>query len=407
MAPRARIIAIGDEILLGRIVDTNGAWLAARCADWGLRLVGSETVGDIQDQIEAAMARACAGAEVVLVTGGLGPTVDDRTRDALAALLGVALAHSVEAWSQVEHYYRSIRKREAVPESNRRQALIPAGASVLANDRGTAPGLYAEHAGAVIACLPGVPHEMQAMAARLAPRLAAAVPGLRVPHIEEVWFGGLGESQAQDMLGELLLDDTLQVGICAHEDYFLTVRVVGERERACDRAAAVRAVMRDYLLPQAGFAPSLVTACRERGWTITAAESCSVGQLTAALGRVGGVSAVLRRSLIAYHNDVKRDELGVSEELLREHGAVSEPVVAAMARGARERSGADLALATSGIAGPSGGTPEKPVGTVWVAAADGAGVSTELLHLVGERVRIQRRAAVGALMLGWRRVQRR
>ncbi len=403
-APRLRLVVIGDEILLGRIQDTNTAWLADRSLGWGLRLAGVAVVGDEQQAIVASLRAAVASAELVIVTGGLGPTEDDRTRDALAELMAVPLVEDAAAWQQIVGYYRRIRGRRGVPRSNRRQAQIPAGATTLVNDRGTAPGLLARIDGALVACLPGVPHEMQAMADRLAADLPRQLTGLVVPHVAEIHFGGLGESSAQDRLGDLLADRRLQIGICAHDGLYMTVRIVGARTPVARRAAAIRRVMRPYLLPEPGFAPSLVALLAQRGERITVAESCTGGAIAAQLTAVPGASAVFEQGLIAYHNRVKQDVLGVPAQLIARHGVVSGPVVEAMATGALAWSGASLAVAASGIAGPGGGSPDKPVGTVWIAVAQGTTVRSRRLHLAGSRERIQARAAASALHLAWQQL---
>ncbi|MDA3961745.1 MAG: nicotinamide-nucleotide amidohydrolase family protein [Planctomycetota bacterium] len=396
----ARILAIGDELLLGRTVDTNSAFLARWCADRGLTVTGVQILGDDEATLVAAIKAAASASDLVLVTGGLGPTEDDRTRHALAGAMGAKLEASARAWNQIERYWGKLRPGP-VPVSNKRQALMPVGARVLKNDRGTAPGMLGQVQGAWIACMPGVPHEMFAMAERLSTQLPRLIPGLRVPEVGEVHFAGLGESSAQDQLGALLSPGPVQVGITAHELGHITVRVVGSATAVRKRCAAVRNILKPYLLPEAGLAPSLVAVLTKRGQTITSAESCTCGAIAGMLGAVPGCSAVLQEALVAYHNEVKAGYLGVSAVDLKRHGAVSEQVVAQMARGALARSGASLALATSGIAGPDGGTRAKPVGTVWMAAALGSRVVTRHSHIRGDRSRVQQRAAASALLLGW------
>ena len=396
----ARILAIGDELLLGRTVDTNSAWLARWCADRGFTVTGMQVMPDDEDLLVATLREAAIAADLVVVTGGLGPTEDDRTRHALARAMEVPLQESAAAWKQVTAYWGRLR-RGTPPASNKRQALVPKGAKLLKNDRGTAPGLFGYCHGAWIACMPGVPHEMKAMADRLGKQLPTLIDGLRVPQVGEVHFAGLGESSAQDLLGELLSGDKPRVGITAHELGHITVRAVGSASAVAKRCAAVRRVLKPYLLPEAGLAPSLVAVLAANKQTITAAESCTCGHIAAMLGAVPGASAILRQTHVTYHNAAKQALVGVSEADLKRHGAVSEEVVRQMARGALQAAGADLAVATSGIAGPDGGTAAKPVGTVWIAAATPTACVAKCTHIRGDRVRVQKRAAASALLLGW------
>ena len=397
----ARILAIGDELLLGRTVDTNSAWLSRWCSDRGFRVTGMQVLADDEWTLVAAMREAAIAADLVLVTGGLGPTEDDRTRHALASAMEVPLQQSAAAWKQISAYWGKLGRGKLPPASNQRQALTPKGAKLLRNDRGTAPGLLGNCHGAWIACMPGVPHEMKAMAERLGQQLPGLYADLSVPTVGEVHFAGLGESTAQDLLGELLCGEAPRVGITAHESGHITVRCVGSPTAVTRRCGQVRKILKDHLLTEAGLAPSLVAALAATGKTITAAESCTCGHVAAMIGAVPGASAVLRQSHVTYHNDAKRDLVGVDPAVLARHGAVSEQVVTQMARGAQRAADADLALATSGIAGPDGGTKAKPVGTVWLAAADRERVVTRVTRIRGDRARVQQRAAASALLLGW------
>jgi nicotinamide-nucleotide amidase len=397
----SRIVAVGDELILGRTVDTNSTWLAQRLAACGCPCAGVQVVGDAEDAIVAAIHAAVADASLVIVTGGLGPTEDDRTRHALARAMDVDLVDDPRAWRQILAWYRRVRPDLTPAASNRRQALLPRGAAILANDRGTAPGLLARLGGARVACLPGVPHEMRAMFDRLADRLPRLLPGLVPPTVGEVWFAGTGESAAQDRLVGVLNEADPMVGITVSDNGHITIRAVGTPAQVRTRLARARRAMRDWLLPAPGLAPSLVGLLTRRRQTITAAESCTGGRIAAALTAVPGASAVLRQAVVAYHGDAKQALLGVPADLLRVHGEVSEETVRAMAEGARRAAGADLAVAASGIAGPGGGSRAKPVGTVWIAACDRRRTIAKLLTSGGDRERIQRHAANQALLLAW------
>lgn len=404
--PIARVLAFGDELLLGRTVDTNSAWLARWLGDRGFRVDRLQVVGDRQDEEEDALRSACNGAALVLVTGGLGPTDDDRTRHALAAVMGVRLRHRPEAWRQVRQSYRLFR-RTAPPPSNRRQALMPDGSDILANDRGTAPGLLGRVGDTWVACFPGVPHEMQAMTTvldRLLPRL---VRGLRAPALGELYLTGIGESDAQERLAGLLTERDPQVGITASELGHLCLRVVGTPGQVSRRLRELRRQVAAFVLPGPGVAASLIETLAAQRATVTTAESCTAGQAASQLAAIPGASRVLREAVVAYHEAVKTRRLGVPASLIRSAGVVSEAVARAMAEGAAQAAGADLAIATTGIAGPDGGTPATPVGTVWVAVAWRGRVVTRRLSLKGERTRIQSRAASQALSLAFQVVDGR
>ncbi|MFW5845661.1 MAG: nicotinamide-nucleotide amidohydrolase family protein [Planctomycetota bacterium] len=402
--PRVRIVSIGDELLLGKTLDTNSHFLLGLSAGYGLDMAGAEIVGDEQGQIEAALRRACDAAELVLVTGGLGPTEDDRTRHALAAVLGVDLQHDAAAWQLIQEYYHRHISRTHISESNRRQCLLPTGTEPLINDRGTAPGILARCGACVIACLPGVPHEMRAMAERVCARLPDLLPRYSAPYVDERHVAGIGESNVQELLGGLLASaDSLTIGITAQDDGHLCIRALGAEAQVRERLQAVTAVLGEHLLPDgcSGVAEAVVQRCQQRGWRITTAESCSCGNVLAMLGAVPGVSAILHQGWVTYHNDAKVAILGVDPGLIEDHGVVSEPVVRAMAEGARRASGAEIAIATSGIAGPAGGSEAKPVGLVHYAVATPDGTHARHRVWPGTRTRIQSRSAHAALLLAW------
>lgn len=408
MHPTVRILSIGDELMLGRVTDTNASFLCRLATDRGFRVLGAQQVGDGEIGITAALLAAAQDADLVLVSGGLGPTDDDRTRHALAAALGVPLAEHALSWSAIEARYRRLAPTRVIPPNNRRQALLPRGARPLANDRGTAPGMVATltlrstfRKRTLIAVFPGVPHEMKAMAERFSATLPRRFPGLTVPLISEVWFAGIGESAAQERLGDLLSESAPQVGITVSELGHLTLRVVGGPREVAARTRALRACLKGLLLPAAGLAPSLIAALTKRRATITAAESCTGGHVAALLTAVPGASAVLRESLVAYHPSVKHARLDVPLSVMSEDGIVSEACVRAMAVGAQARSGATFAVATTGVAGPTGGSVQNPVGTVWLAVATAAGSGTRKVFIQGIRERIQARAATSALQLAW------
>jgi nicotinamide-nucleotide amidase len=403
--PRCRILSIGDELLLGRIADTNAAWIARWAWDLGLRVEGSEQVGDGQAAIVAALRRVAETAELVVMTGGLGPTEDDRTRHALAEALGRPLRRSAVAERQIRTRWARLRPGAPLAEANLRQALVPAGAAVLANPAGTAPGIRARLGGARILCLPGVPQEMRTMLTGLAGRLPALLPGLRPPAVGEVWLAGAGESEVQALIPGLLREADPMVGITVQDEGHLVLRAVGTSAQVRRALAAARRPLAALLLPAPGVAASVVAELARRRARIACAESCTGGRIAAALTAVPGCSAVLGASWVCYDAAAKT-ALGVDPALIRLHGAVSEAVAVAMAESARRAAGVDIGLATTGIAGPGGGTPSCPVGTVCVACAGPAGTEVRRLALKGDRSAVLRRATQAGLLLAWAALRR-
>ncbi len=274
---------------------------------------------------------------------------------------------------------------------------------MLANDRGTATGLLAKLPGdgPWIACLPGVPHEMKAMAERLIARLPDLVPGLRVPAVRELWLAGLGESAVQELIPGLLSEAEPMVGITVSDTGHMTIRAVGRPAQIARRLAPYRKPLQPWLLPAPGLAPSLIHLLTKKKQTIATAESCTVGQVAALLGGVPGASAVLTGGIVAYTPQAKQSLLGVDPDLIARDGVVSAACARAMAEGARQRLGVDVAIATTGFAGPGGGTTADPVGTVYLAVAHPRGVAQRRITGAGERQRVQQRAATAALQLAW------
>ena len=391
----AVLITVGDEILLGQIVNTNAAWLGDELAGAGVDVVRSETVGDTMGAITGALARAYRDAELVVVTGGLGPTHDDLTKDAVAEHFGVPLVRDagVEA-ALVERY----RQRDTdLTDARRAMADVPAGFEPLMNPRGAAPGLWGEREvdgrRELLAVLPGVPYEMKAIwEASVDGRIRERKPGAVVHRT--LLTVGRGECDIADDLGDL--DAILGPGVglaflpsLGAVRMRLTAKGEDEAEaRARVDRAAERIHERVAHLVFGEGRESLESAVGEllveRGLTVALGESCTGGAALARLTRVPGASRYVVGGVVAYCNSVKEQQLDVDPAMLEEHGAVSEPVALAMAHGAR-RLGADIGLATTGIAGPGGGTPEKPVGMVWIAFASGAGERAVCLRLTQDR----------------------
>lgn len=423
----AQILTVGDELLSGDTINSNLAFLGERCRGLGISVIRAVSVRDRVGEIVAALRDAAGWADLCLVSGGLGPTSDDLTAEAVAEACGVGLVRNEEAVAtMVEMFARFGRP---MPDINRKQADLPAGADMLANPIGTAPGFAAwlpdpADGGrrCLVACMPGVPREMKRMMVeQVEPRAGRAFALLAV-HRRVYRAIGRGESAiAVDIEPIIAAARTRSPGLAALYLHYRAaapqVLVIvegtpganGERATAEELAALDREITPAlhpavYGVGEADLAARVVGALSRGGKTLGTAESCTGGGIGALITGVAGASAAYLGGVVAYHNTVKVQVLGVKEEDIAEHGAVSEPVARAMAEGARRVLGVDLAVAVTGVAGPSGGTAEKPVGTVDVAVADAGGTSYKRLKLFGERALIQHAAAMWALKLVWDRL---
>jgi len=409
---RARILAVGDELLSGSQVDTNTGWLAGELQRHGILTAGGEVVRDDEPAIAAAVRRALAEVELLCVTGGLGPTLDDVTRHGVAAAFGRELALDEAALTDVRAWFA--RRNVTMSDTNRRQALFPRGATVIPNRHGTAPGFRLELDGRAVVVLPGPPRELQGMwADEVLPWLVAS-GRVRAPlPVRAFYLFGLSESLFAERAGAWMERSAEPlIGVTAREGVLsVTLRASsaepGPRAALEARAAEVRARFAAELYSEHDWELErvLCAALRARGATLTLAESCTGGLVQALLTGVPGASAVFRQGYVTYSDEAKEASLGVPRATLVEHGAVSRETAEAMARGAVRASGAALAVAVTGLAGPDGGTPEKPIGLVWFATAFGDEVqSTQRLFPAFGREAIRRWAARTALWLAWRRL---
>ncbi|MBI3791395.1 MAG: competence/damage-inducible protein A [Gemmatimonadetes bacterium] len=406
------VVTIGDELLLGFTIDTNAAHLARELGADGVRIVRRATCGDDAAAIAEAVRDAVERTGAVITTGGLGPTSDDNTKAAIAALFGRAMYFDETVWQGIVHLWKSRGWPGEVPESNKLQAWIPEGATILHNRHGSAPGIWLEDdQGRWVAMLPGVPREMRGMLAdTIRPRLAEkrGARAATVIRSRTIRTTGIGESALHDKLGDARrgLFGLPLAFLPGWEgtDLRLTARGLpaSEADATLDRAEAeLRARAGDvvYGTGDDDLAAVVLDLLRARGWRAAVAESCTGGMLGMRLTAIAGSSDVMLGGVIAYHNQVKVRDLGVSEADLAAHGAVSEAVVRQMAAGVRARTGAEVGLAVTGIAGPGGGTPDKPVGTVWLAVETPDGARTSLAKLIGDRDEVRRRATQGVLNL--------
>ncbi len=400
----AELLCVGTELLLGGITNTNARWLAEQLAALGVPHFRQEVVGDNRERLIAAVRAAAGRCRLLISTGGLGPTPDDLTTEAIAAAFGARLTERPEVWADIEAKL-ALRGRSPSP-SLRRQALLPVGAQVLPNPTGTAPGLiwtpdpaaldFPVQPGFTLMTFPGVPSEMRAMwTATAAPWLRASGLAAGVFASRTLRFWGVAESTLAEQVADLLALENPTVAPYAGAGE-VTLRITA-RAGSTAAAQALLAPVEAELRQRAGascygadgdsLAAVVLQRLRERGETLAVAESCSGGGIGAALAAVPGASDVFLGGVIAYANAVKQELLGVPAGLLAAHGAVSDPVALAMAEGARRATGATWAIAVTGIAGPGGGSAEKPVGLVHIAVAGPTGSSSEGVRFGGSRGR--------------------
>ena len=411
---RAELVSIGTELLLGQIVDTNAAYLAAKLAEIGVGVYFKSTVGDNLERMQAVLQQALARSEAVICTGGLGPTADDLTSQALAAVTGTQLVLHQPSLDHIRQLFHS--RRLPLLESHRKQAMIPAGALPLPNPVGSAPGYLLEHEGKLLVAMPGVPSEMRAMAeATLLPYLAARVGGETVIKSRVLKFAGIGESMLEERTRDLFAtweNPTLAYLAKAGEAHLRITARADSRARA---EQMIGELEREVLarLGEACFGADDQTLegavgglLRERGLSLATAESCTGGMLGDRITSIPGSSAYYQGGVVAYSNRLKVELLGVPEPTIAEHGAVSAETALAMAQGARRCLGADLAVAITGVAGPGGGTPAKPVGLVYVALDDGAAAAAHDHQFGGSRQEIKLRSTQAALTMLWQRLKR-
>ena len=407
--PRAAIVVTGSELVRGERTDLNGPFYAQEALRLGLQPARISIVGDDPDELEAAL-REGFEADVCFVSGGLGPTHDDRTIELVARVAGRALHVDAALEAEIEQISRTFAERMRRPYADfaagvRKQATLPEGAVSL-GIAGTAPGVVLDAGTCVVVVLPGPPGELQ----RLWPRAVESEPLQRIlagavtPERRVLRLYGASESAVAKALADAGGDgDGVEATICAR-DFEIHVDLIvepGAEARADALERAFEAPLADYLFgrDERSVQELVLGLCRDHGLTLGTAESCTGGLVAGRLTSVPGSSDVVRGGIVAYDNGIKEQLLGVSPELLAKHGAVSAEVAAAMATGACERLGVDVAVSVTGIAGPGGGTPEKPVGLVLFHAAGPMGEESLRFEIPGEREWIRARSAVAALHL--------
>lgn len=411
---KATILTIGDELLIGQTINTNAGWLGERLHGLGVEVQRIVMLADEEAAIREALAQALAEAALVILSGGLGPTHDDLTREAVAAHFGVALHEDAEALARIQQ--RFAHRKTPMPEANRKVAQVPDGFEVLKNSLGTAPGLWWSDGKQAVVLLPGVPGELQALIREeVEPRLRE-LGALRIVRQRVLRTAGIGESSLQERFGDLSgwLGPHLRLAYLPAEGIIrLRLTALGDDAAVLEeRLDAFEAYLRDragaciYTRGEASLEEVVGQMLKARGLTIALAESCTGGLVTSRLTDIAGSSAYVRGGIIAYCNSVKEELLGVDAQVLEREGAVSESVAKQMAAGVRKTLNADIGVAITGIAGPSGGTPDKPVGTVWIGYADAEGASARLLHFTSDRLLNKSLSATAALDIVRRRLLR-
>jgi nicotinamide-nucleotide amidase len=405
------LVTIGTEIMLGLTIDTNGAEIARALAARGVRVSRRASVADRADAIRDAVADALQRTRAVLTTGGLGPTRDDITKKVVAELFGAPLEFDESVWTDLLERFARLQRTPA--ESNRSQAEVPRGATVLRNRWGTAPGLWLEGAPGLAILLPGVPLEMRRLLEHeVVPRLAARA-GPSVIRSLLVRTSGVPESALAERIGEIETEITPLTlaylpGLEGVDLRLSAWDLAGDEADRRLRSAAdllrARAGESVYGEGESDLAALVLEEARARGLRLAVAESCTGGLVGSRLTEIPGSSDVFVGGVIAYDNRVKFELLGVPAALVEEHGAVSEPTARAMAQGAAQRFGVAAALSVTGVAGPTGGSAEKPVGTVWIGCAVEGMVDTRRFLFPGTRHEIRARAAQAALLLLYRRL---
>jgi nicotinamide-nucleotide amidase len=411
---RVHILAVGSELLTPGRLDTNSQYLSERLSDLGLEVEFKGVVGDELDPLSRAVGRSLPEADLLFLCGGLGPTGDDRTREAVSAVLGRPLILQDDLLRSLEERFR--RRGKPMPEANRKQAFVLAGAETIPNPQGTAPGQWIALDKKTVILLPGPPFELQAVAEEFVwPRLALSFERRLTRAVLKTT--GLTESEVESRISDLYPDGPgLRLTVLSSpgqvEIHLAGVEPAGAAESRSSLEPTLGEIRRrlgGHVFSDDGAELEEVVGrlLRSAGRTVAAAESCTGGLLGHRLTAVPGSSAYFLEGFVAYANGAKVARLAVQEEILRRHGAVSPETAAAMAEGARRVSGADFGLSTTGIAGPGGGTPEKPVGLVYVALAGEGGTRTSAGRYPGPRDRVKLQATQKALdllrrrLLGW------
>lgn len=399
----AEIIAVGSELLTPERVDTNSLWLTAQLNEIGVEVVSKTIVGDDRQRLAAAVSAAWQRTPILLITGGLGPTEDDVTREAVAQALGRQLVFVPEILENIQERFR--RTGRVMAEINRRQAFVLEGAQILANDNGTAPGQYLEEDGRALALLPGPPGELKPMFTRdVLPRLKRLVPSLVIV-TRTYRVAGIAESDLDQRISAVYkrYSNPVTTVLAAPGDIQVHLRARAPSRQEAEALVAelgsqIESILGDRIYSRGEpIEVVLGNLLRERRATLAVAESCTGGMLAGRITSVPGSSEYFLGGLLVYSDRAKMALAGVEAELLARYGAVSEPVALALADGARRRLGADYALAVTGIAGPGGGSEQTPVGTVYIGVTGPEQKAVRRFRFLGDRERVRAFAVQAAM----------
>jgi len=404
----AEIITIGDELLIGQTVDTNSAWIGAQLNLHGVGVKRITSISDKKEEIISALNEALGrGSGLVLMTGGLGPTSDDITKQTLADYFGSRLVNDPDVLDEVSA--RLTKRNLEMNANNRRQALVPEKCLVLANHTGTAPGMMFEKDGKIIISMPGVPQEMKhIMQEHVLPMVTAKAGNRAIIHRNIMTYGTFEAKLAERLEGfESDLPDTIRLAyLPAHGVIKLRLTGTGDNGAEIMQSIEQQVIKLYAIIPDVIYGEDEVTLEEvvgkllfDNGLTLSTAESCTGGKIASLITSVAGSSGWFTGSVVAYDNSIKTQLLGVDPETIRIYGAVSKETAVMMAQGVRLLSGTDYAIGVTGIAGPSGGTPEKPIGTVWIAVASDRGIVTERHSFADDRIINISRSAYTALNL--------
>lgn len=401
------ILSVGTELLLGNIVNTNAAYLAEQCAALGLSCYHQSVVGDNEERLEDAVRLAFSRADIVILSGGLGPTKDDLTKEVTAKVFGKKLYEDTHTRERIEQYFRQMKSGK-ITDNNWKQTLVPEGAAVVDNHNGTAPGLIIEEDEKTAILLPGPPNELKPMFEEsIAPYLNSRQPeGI---YSKMVKLCGIGESKAETVIADLMEKQTNPTIAPYAKTGEVHLRVTAKAQDEEEAGRLIKPVLEE-LYKRFGkliytedenvtLEDAVVELLKKKGYSVTTAESCTGGRLAARIMNVPGASSVYNEGYITYSNDAKRKLLGVRRETLDEFGAVSRQTAKEMAEGAAKAAEADAALSVTGLAGPDGGTKEKPVGLVYVGCSVNGRTRTEEFRFTGNRDKNRDYAVVRALTL--------
>lgn len=405
------LITVGTEILLGNIVNTNAQFLAQKCALIGYSVFYQSTVGDNEERLADQLKTALRRSDVVILSGGLGPTEDDLTKETAAKVCKKKLIEDENTKKRIKNYFARTKRKPS--DNNWKQALVPEGAIVVDNDNGTAPGIIMEIDGKTIILLPGPPNELIPMVnSKIVPYLKNKMPNTILSAMVKIC--GIGESKAESMIRDLIDQQTNPTIATYAKTGEVHIRVTASASNEKDAKKKIKPIVEELrkrfgdviytVKEEETLEHVVVRKLQKQGLTICTAESCTGGMLSSRLINVPGASDILKIGLVTYSNRAKRKFIDVNRDTLKKYGAVSKETAKEMAKGAVFKTDADVSLAVTGIAGPDGGTKEKPVGTVFIGCYYNESVVVEEFHFTGDRNKIRELTVVNALDLLRRRM---